>query len=805
MTTIMPTRTRAVERALVDERQAPSRREVAPGRVFVGVLIWVIHWKVAVPADSPTRIGPYLIRQELGRGGMGVVWAALDERLHRHVAIKALLRTEDGSQGTVLAERVLDEARALAAVSHSNVASVHDVVEQAGVWFIVMELVGDGSRSRTLRDLIGRRGLSLLDAIRIARQMLAGLRAVHQAGLFHRDLKPSNVLLTPGGDAKLADFGLSRAHSPEGRAVVSPTVANRIGASATRETDAEATGFTLPWSNQHRFSGTAGYMSPQQWKGEAAAADQDLFAFGCVLFEMLTGSRALRADEAPFAEMIDWQRLPDSTPAGVRDLLRDCLAMDSAARVKSAADLDDRLAEVERALNGWRGHVARALRHPVTLVAIATTLGFALNWFVVLNQVLPRIEWYQGLTSMPTPQAVASTQRPSAGVVVLGYRSGGAMVEAAQSLGVPHQVTPSEMESWRWVHAEVIRRLANSNAACIAFDTRFRAGQDIRTDQEIAAAIRFARSKGVPVVVGTRTWHRDEYGLPDTAPAIRDAGAAWGSMLIGPVQTPGHFLIELGVLREGLSQGNLSLGLEAVVRTRVARAGAADLQSQLTLDGSDAIVQVWRRGPIGERVREGEPIRILGVRSARLTAEQVAGPLADLGYQAGDTTIEVDIASVRQQALIDNSNTYAAIASSNQAGLTDWAAGKIVFIGALEGDWVTGADGAQIPGVITHAMAAVGLLQSNVVPEPNLRTRLIWTFAVVSCGAFISIIALRWWQRVVIFGMLSLIIGSSAWWMVARGESWNVGLPFAAMVVGISVGAMTRVLAKRACDRFMFS
>jgi len=736
---------------------------------------------------------------------MGVVWKALDERLHRHVAIKALLRTEDGSQGTVLAERVLNEARALAALSHANVASVHDVVEQAGVWYIVMELVGDGSRSRTLRDLIGRKGMSLLDAIRLARQMLAGLRAVHQAGLFHRDFKPSNVLLTPGGEAKLADFGLSRAQSPHRRAIVPRTFANGIDASAARETDAETTGLTLPWSNQHRFSGTPGYMSPQQWNGEAATADQDIFSFGCVLFEMLTGSRALHADEAPVAEMIDWQRLPDSTPAAVRDLLQDCLAMDSVDRVKSAADIEDRLAEVERALSGWRGHAAHALRHPLTLVAIATTLGFVLNWFVVLNQVLPRIDWYHILASMPTPQAVASTQRPPTGVVVLGYQPGGAMVAAAESFGLSHSVTPSDMESWRWVHAEIIRRLANSNAACIAFDTRFRAGQDVRTDQELAAAIRLARSKGVPVVVGTRTWHRDEYGLPDTAPAIRGAGAAWGSMLIGPVQTPGHFLIELGVLREGLSQGNLSLGLEAVVRARFARAGASDLQSQITLNDSNAIVQVWRRGPIGERVREGEPIRVIGVRSARLTAEQVAGPLADLGYQPGDTTIEVDIASVRQQALIDNSRTYGAVASSDEAGLAEWAAGKIVFIGALEGDWVTGGDGAQIPGVITHAMTAVGLLQGNFVPEPNLRTRLIWTVAVVACGAFISIFSLRWWQRVVILGMLSLFIGSSAWWMVARGESWNVGLPFTAMLVGIGVGAMTRVLAKRACDSLVFS
>jgi eukaryotic-like serine/threonine-protein kinase len=214
--------------------------------------------KSADPALKPETIGRYRLTRQLGQGGMGVVYAAHDDRLDRSVAIKRIREASDDAQR----ERLLREARAAASISHPNVCHVYELAEEGGELYLVMELL----TGEPLAERMAREPVPLAEALQITLGILAALEALHGRGIVHRDLKPSNVFLTPHG-VKLLDFGLAR-----------PLV---------EQLKTEAT-LTAPGT----ILGTPRYMPPEQWEGEAFVPASDLFAVGVILFEMLAGKPA---------------------------------------------------------------------------------------------------------------------------------------------------------------------------------------------------------------------------------------------------------------------------------------------------------------------------------------------------------------------------------------------------------------------------------------------------------------------------------------------------------------------------------
>ncbi|PWB67829.1 MAG: hypothetical protein C3F15_17410 [Holophagae bacterium] len=269
------------------------------------------------------RIGPYEIVAPLGAGGMGEVYRARDTRLGREVAVK-LLRAEVAGDAERV-KRFEQEARAVAALSHPNILALHDVGSHEGRPYLVTELL----EGQTLAERIASGGLTVAKAVELATQIANGLAAAHERGIVHRDLKPGNVFVTRDGVVKILDFGLARLTQAEG------------GASDWRAAPTE-TGLTGAGS----ILGTVGYMAPEQVRGLPADHRSDIFALGCVLYEMVSGQRAFQRDSAvETMSAILKEEPPELTavapkiPAGLARVVKHCLEKQPAERFQSARDL----------------------------------------------------------------------------------------------------------------------------------------------------------------------------------------------------------------------------------------------------------------------------------------------------------------------------------------------------------------------------------------------------------------------------------------------------------------------------------
>ena len=338
-----------------------------------------------------TRLGPYEIRDSLGRGGMGEVYRAADQRLGREVAVKIL--SADTASDPDSARRFEKEARAVASLSHPHIVPVFDVGETEGLRYVVTELV-DGE---TLRSLLLSGPLPTPEAARIAAEVAEGLAAAHAKGLVHRDIKPENIILARNGAARILDFGLVQ-HIER-------------GALAEPSEDAPTEG---PASTEiGTIAGTVGYMSPEQVRGERPDGRSDIFSLGTVLYEMVTGRRAFRADsrvetlnailkEEPDAGAIERAGLP----AEIDRILRRCLEKRPENRYHSAADLAHDLRSV--AVEGVS--VPRYLRPPARgrlsrrKAALVATLAAALVGIAVL--LLPRLRPGGATRRLPRTLAV---------------------------------------------------------------------------------------------------------------------------------------------------------------------------------------------------------------------------------------------------------------------------------------------------------------------------------------------------------------------------------------------------------------
>ena len=272
-------------------------------------------------ALEPGReIGPYRVLARIGSGGMGEVYRARDTKLARDVALKVLphrfLRDPERRS------RFEREARLLASLNHPNIGSIYGFEDAGGVPAIVLELI-DGP---TLADRLLSGPVPATEATAVAKQIAAALDAAHERGIVHRDLKPANIKLTPNGTVKVLDFGLAKALSPD------PT---DVGTATTVTGEGTEAGVVL---------GTAAYMSPEQARGRALDKRIDIWAFGCVLFEMLTGRRAFAGDTSSdiIASVLtrdpDWSSLPASTPPALRVLIERCLKKDPKQRLRDIGD-----------------------------------------------------------------------------------------------------------------------------------------------------------------------------------------------------------------------------------------------------------------------------------------------------------------------------------------------------------------------------------------------------------------------------------------------------------------------------------
>jgi Tol biopolymer transport system component len=269
-----------------------------------------------------TRLGPYEILSAIGAGGMGEVYRARDTKLGRDVAIKVL--PESVATDPERLARFHREAQVLASLNHPNIAHIHGYEESGGIHALVMELV-EGS---TLTDRIARGPLPLNEVLPLAKQIAEALEAAHEQGIIHRDLKPANIKVREDGAVKVLDFGLAKLIDPVGVPGRNPNVT----ASPTITSPAMMTGVGV-------ILGTAAYMSPEQAAGKPADKRSDVWAFGCVLYEMLTGRRAFGGEDMSdtLANILksepDWNVLPADVPPAVRTLLARCLAKEWRRRI----------------------------------------------------------------------------------------------------------------------------------------------------------------------------------------------------------------------------------------------------------------------------------------------------------------------------------------------------------------------------------------------------------------------------------------------------------------------------------------
>jgi len=340
----------------------PNGNGVGPTRSFDGMVV-----------GPGGQIGPFRIEQELGRGGAGVVYLAHDTKLDRPVAIKSL--PDEVISNPTARSRFAREARVLASLNHPNIASIYEELEESeGVGYLILEYVP----GQTLAEHIAKRGFKVQEALSIAQQIAEAVAAAHEHDVIHRDLKPANIKITPDGKVKVLDFGLAKA----------------IGDQAV---DLQST-VTEPG----RIIGTPAYMGPEQARGRPTDKRSDIWSFGCVLYEMLTGKIPFKGDTISdtLANILDqdpdWQILPREVGPQVRRVLHKCLEKDPDSRYQSAAQIHHDLYSYQMALSAkafdLRG-VWRAIRRPrvaVCVFMILLTLGFGLSWLIHRKS---RVRW----------------------------------------------------------------------------------------------------------------------------------------------------------------------------------------------------------------------------------------------------------------------------------------------------------------------------------------------------------------------------------------------------------------------------
>ena len=342
-----------------------------------------------MPLISGKKLGPYEIQEAIGAGGMGEVYRAHDSRLERVVAIKVLPPSFSADRDRL--QRFAQEARAAAALNHPGILSIFDIGDDHGAPYVVSELL----EGETLRDRLRSGALPLRKAIDYALQIAKGLAAAHEKGIVHRDLKPENLFLTNDGRAKILDFGLAKLTQPDPNANVdSPTLQHA--------------------TEPGMIMGTVGYMSPEQVRGKPADSRSDIFAFGAILYEMVSGKRAFHGETAADVlsailkeEPPELSETARNVPPGLERIVRHCLEKNPAQRFQSTRDLAfdlEALTDVSStskgqtaALQATRSVARRKLAGIAAAIIVAAVLLGA-GWFVGHSGASGPPPQYQQLT-----------------------------------------------------------------------------------------------------------------------------------------------------------------------------------------------------------------------------------------------------------------------------------------------------------------------------------------------------------------------------------------------------------------------
>jgi len=337
------------------------------------------------------KLAHYEIIEPIGKGGMGEVYRARDGKLGRDVAIKVL--PDEFAENEERLRRFQREAKVLASLNHPNIASIYGLEQSESTHYLVLELVP----GETLAARIARGPIPVDEALEIASKISDALEAAHEQGIVHRDLKPANIMLTPDGRVIVLDFGLAKAFVDE-----TPGADSSMSPTLTR--DATRVGVIL---------GTAAYMSPEQAKGKDVDKRTDVWAFGVVLYEMLTGQRAFAGEDVSdtlayvLTKEPEWERLPPETPAAVRQAMRVCLTKDSKLRVRDVAD-------VRLAIAGAFVTTTEVVRQPASSRAslvIAMALAIVITGVTVWN-LKPEAPRTVARFELPLPPGVSlSTPR----------------------------------------------------------------------------------------------------------------------------------------------------------------------------------------------------------------------------------------------------------------------------------------------------------------------------------------------------------------------------------------------------------
>ena len=333
-----------------------------------------------------TALGAYRIVAKLGEGGMGEVYRARDTKLDRDVAIKVLLPSVAGDADRLA--RFAREARLLAALNHPNIAHIHGFEDASGVGALVMELV----EGETLADRLARGALPVDEALPIARQIADALEAAHDQGIVHRDLKPANIKIRDDGTVKVLDFGLAKAFEPATASSTEPTISPTL---------------SLHMTQAGAILGTAAYMAPEQARGKPVGPRADIWAFGCVLFEMLAGVRPFRGDDvtdtivAVLSKEPEWAALP-AAAAPVRPLIVRCLKKDLKQRLQAIGEARIQLDEL---INGRPPDLPAA---PAVTSRRARALGAVLGAFAAGAAGAAAVTW---TLTRPAPAAAPPISR----------------------------------------------------------------------------------------------------------------------------------------------------------------------------------------------------------------------------------------------------------------------------------------------------------------------------------------------------------------------------------------------------------
>jgi serine/threonine-protein kinase len=331
-----------------------------------------------------TRLGPYEILAPLGSGGMGEVYRARDRKLGRDVALKVL--SDRLARDPDRLARFEREAHLLATLNDPHIAHIHGFEDSTGTPALVMELV----EGPTLAERIARGPIPLDDALPIARQIAEALEAAHEQGIIHRDLKPANIKVRADGTVKVLDFGLAKAFDASASSEASATMSPTLSIHATQ------VGLIL---------GTAAYMAPEQARGKTVDKRADIWAFGCVLFEMVTGTRAFAGDDisitlaAVLKSEPEWSTLPPAAPPALRRLLSRCFQKDPKARLRDIGEariaIDDMLSgAVEEPVPSTvrRTPWWRRVAIPAATVLALCIASAGLGWFVARSRAArPRV------------------------------------------------------------------------------------------------------------------------------------------------------------------------------------------------------------------------------------------------------------------------------------------------------------------------------------------------------------------------------------------------------------------------------